>query len=510
MTRCVIPITLALAACTSKHSAPQLQIVSLMPPPGALDVAPDSEVTVALAEDLDPASVAADQLLVRCAAGPIAGTTTWDGAAHAVRWHPTHPLPLGAKAAATLRGGVRTTAGTVISSDTAWSFQIRDGAFDAPLTLAVAAAGSESTACVAVDPANGNAAVVVGADVWSLAGGTPQHESISFVPQKVVASDDGSLCAAMGVTVSTASQFLYVMHTAVRDRDGVWREDQFPVATGNEVADPPELSGGHDMGFIIKSRAIYPIIGDHFFSGPRASLVPGWPDCFQTGPHGIASVAAIGEETVIVSRWDFGGATQWFAFDCRTPTPQVVRQWNQPFGRIVADHSGGILILTTDPTSMQLQRQLVDGTVTATQLLASGVTQQATAVAAGPGVGAAIRVDAGSGAGITFRLDGSATAGTPRAIALPIDPIASAGWSMVYAPAGELWLVARVRDAQQQQDTLQLWRQRADEPWQGPATLLPATGRALGRPGIAFDDAGEAVIAVPRSTPDEVVVLRSR
>jgi len=45
----------------------------------------------------------------------------------------------------------------------------------------------------------------------------------------------------------------------------------------------------------------------------------------------------------------------------------------------------------------------------------------------------------------------------------------------------------------------------------GPTELLPAVpGRVLGKPGIGIDDAGRVTVAVPRTMPDEVVVLRAQ
>ena len=455
------------------------------------------EVAVVIDEDVDPASVALDQIVVASVVRDIAGVTSYDVAARTVRWLPAAALPRGAQLRATLRSGMRAVSGGATLPEATWVFTVEGFAFEEPLTLPIVTAGVDASASVGMNPATGIALVASGVDVWEIGENSHSHETFPFVPTSVGATHGGAVFgAALGLD--------FVVRAAVRGSGG-WLQDEIP---GSPFVTSGWAAGGGAGDSFLVHRHVQnlPVWGSKTYAWLGSGLVQCGHSSGYYSPGELTFCAALNPTTV--ATWSVPvlgvGDAAYSVVDLSQTPAQTLATWMKPGGSVVADRDGAIFLSygRGAEAGFEVERRSQDGTLTASVVLpVSNVV-----VMPGSGAGAALGWGATSQA-FTVRLDRSATAATPRYLPTSTVPIGAT----YYADTGTIWLLSREPDAVVGTDALVTWQQHPDQEWQGPTTLLPAVAaRVLGKPSIGVDDAGRVVIAVPRTMPNEIVVLRAR
>tara|TARA_R110002072_G_scaffold273253_3_gene434078 strand:+ start:54864 stop:56357 length:1494 start_codon:yes stop_codon:yes gene_type:complete len=489
-------MSLIAAACHSKSSpAPELKVLELQPAPGT--TSRPVEVAVVIDEDVDPASVALDQIVVASVVRDLAGVTSYDVGARTVRWLPSAALPRGARLRATLRSGMRALGGGAPLPEATWSFTVEGFAFEEPLALPVVTAGVDVLASVGMDPTTGIALVATGVDVWEIGENSQSHETFPFVPTSGGATHGGAVFgAALGLD--------FVVRAAVRGSGG-WLQDEIPGSPF--VTSGWAGGGGAGDAFLVHSLVQnLPVWASTTYAWLGNGLIQCGHQSGYYSPSQLTYCAALSPRTAVT--WSvpvsgIGDAT-YSLVDFRQTPAQTLATWMKPDGFVVAGRDGAAFLAYRlgGEAGFEVERRSQEGTVT------GSVALPVNSIVMMPGSGAGAALGWGSTSqAFTVRLDRSATAATPRYLPTSTVPLGAS----YYADTGTIWLLSREPDAAVGTDALVMWQQHPDQEWQGPTTLLPAVAdRVLGTPSMGVDDAGRVVIAVPRTMPNEVVVLRAR
>jgi hypothetical protein len=109
-TRLVLGSSLLIAlGCTQPTSViiEPLRVINWSPSAGAFCVDVAAQIRITFSDDLDPASVTADAIVLRDSAGPIAGALTYDAVTFTARFVPDAPLLFETQYTAIVTTGVR-------------------------------------------------------------------------------------------------------------------------------------------------------------------------------------------------------------------------------------------------------------------------------------------------------------------------------------------------------------------------------------------------------------------
>ena len=491
-----------------------MQVLEFAPVSGATGVARAPTVMVLLDDDIDPVSVAVDQIRVASAVEELVGATTYDAGTRTLSWTTSNEVPLGTRLTATLRQGLQSTTGAPLAAAVTWTFAVVDAVVEAPLMLPVATAGADTRSIVAIESVSGDALITVASDLWGVTATGTFHETFPFTPLHQAATDGGAIVGTRidNITPGTLPG-THELSVAVRTPGG-WQQTVLGLGTG--VWSSGGVVGGHGEGFACNTYEV--TTGGFGYSqwwtgwsplgGPLVSCT------ISSSFHAFASCRALDAASSLAIRGSiFLDEDEWQVTDYTVGGVSTVHTWSEVKNALAAlDRTGAIVVLKDGSPGTMLQLRLRDGTEVRNSVFAELYNWPNNwSVLPGRAVAAAVSLDPLSGEAFSFRMDDSATADVRRDLAVPAETLASLAFEGCYADSGTLWLVGRVADPTSGEHSLQLWHQHADEDWSAPIELLPAVpGRILGRPSIKSDQQGRLLIAVPRTVPNEIVVLRAR